>query len=140
MCLNTNLNTINKNWSFVDSVHHAFWSPCVSINMHFLNHCNQGAIFPQLFCVCWKPKKRNVSVNLVLMAAGVSLPQGNESVRFFLLHNGSDTSDCGRSMDSACFSLLQVLSLYYGKPPTKGLAIITDKSLQINENVMVSLH
>ncbi len=41
-------------------------------------------------------------------------------------------------MDSACFSLLQVLRLYYAKPPIVGLQIITDKSLQINNATMVS--
>ncbi len=56
---------------------------------------------------------------------------------FHISHNGSDTSDCGGSVDSACFSLLHVLMLYYAEPPNMGLGIKTDKSLVINSNLMV---
>ncbi len=56
----------------------------------------------------------------------------------FLLHNGSDTIACGKSVNSACFSLLHVLMLYYAEPPTMGLIISTDKSLQIDNNLLVS--
>ncbi len=56
---------------------------------------------------------------------------------YHMMHNGSDTMNCGASADSACFSLLHVLKLYYAKPPTMGLLIITDMSSIIDENLMV---
>ncbi len=74
----------------------------------------------------------------MFVSAVVPLPDGNERVKYFLLHNGSDTSNCGRSIDSACASLLHVLMLYFAKPPTKGLEIITDHSLLIDEKMNVS--
>ncbi len=58
---------------------------------------------------------------------------------YFMLYNGSDTKDCGRSVDSACLSLLHVLNLYYAKPPTEQLAIMIDIPLEINKNFLVSL-
>ncbi len=73
------------------------------------------------------------------MSAGVPLPPGNESITYYLLHNGSDTSDCGKSEDSACASLLHVLMKYYAVPPTGGLELVVDQSLLIDENVAVSL-
>ncbi len=66
------------------------------------------------------------------------LPSGNKFSLFYLIHNGSDTSDCGKSVDSACFSLLHVLKLYYAEPPTMGLEIRTDKSISIDNTFMVS--
>lgn len=69
---------------------------------------------------------------------GVTLPTGGDWVEYYLIHNGSDTSMCGRSVDSACLSLKQVLMLYHAKPPTKGLQIITDMSLLIDSNILVS--
>ncbi len=62
------------------------------------------------------------------------------SYNFHVYHisiNGSDTGDCGGSVDSACFSFLQVLRLYYAEPPTAGLEIRTGKSLVIDSKVMV---
>ncbi len=41
-------------------------------------------------------------------------------------------------MDSACVSLLQVLHIYYAEPPKLGLHIITDTSLVIDKNIVVS--
>ena len=42
-------------------------------------------------------------------------------------------------MDSACFSLLHVLKLYYAKPPIEYLAIMTGTPLEINKKTLVSL-
>ncbi len=58
---------------------------------------------------------------------------------YFISHNGSDTSDCGGTVDSACFSLLHVLRLNCAHPPSKGLKIKTDKSIVIDNNLLVSL-
>ncbi len=71
--------------------------------------------------------------------AVLPLPPGHETDLFYISHNGSDTSDCGGSTETACFSLLHVLGLYYTSPPIKGLEIKTDKSLIINNKTMVSL-
>ncbi len=68
------------------------------------------------------------------------LPPGNETVVYYISHNGSDTSVCGGSAETACFSLSHVLRLYYTSPAVKGLEIITDKSLIINYKTMVSLN
>ncbi len=59
-------------------------------------------------------------------------------MQYFLLQNGSDTTDCGKSLDSACLSLPHVLHLYYAEPPTMALQIKTDKSLIIDAPVLVS--
>ncbi len=66
-------------------------------------------------------------------------PSGNETIMYYMSRNGSDTSYCGRSVDSACSSMLHVLKLYYAEPPTIGLKIMTDKSLVIDKRLMVSL-
>ncbi len=71
------------------------------------------------------------------MFAVVPVPIGDMYTEYYILDNGSDTADCGGSVDSGCASLLHVLKLYYAEPPTKGLKITTDKSLQINNNLMV---
>ncbi len=65
-------------------------------------------------------------------------PTGSTYINYFILQNGSDTSDCGGSVESACASLPHVLSLYYANPPTMGLMIKTDKSLLIDSKLMVS--
>ncbi len=67
------------------------------------------------------------------------MQDGSSFVLYHISHNGSDTSNCGGSVDSACFSLLHVLMLYYAEPPTKGLEIMTDKSLFLYKSTMVSL-
>ncbi len=59
-------------------------------------------------------------------------------MEYFILQNGSDTSDCGGSVASACASLQQVLNRYYAEPPTMGLQITTDKSIVVDKNGMVS--
>ncbi len=74
----------------------------------------------------------------ICLTAVLPLPTGNRYNVYHILHNGSDTSHC-RNITSACFSLIHVLSLYYAKPPTTGLAILTDKSLLIDQNTMVSV-
>ncbi len=66
-----------------------------------------------------------------------SLPAKSENVVYHILQNGSDTSDCGSSVDSACFSLLYVLMLYYAQHPKLVLEIRTDVSLKIDEKFMV---
>ncbi len=43
-------------------------------------------------------------------------------------------------MDSACFSFLHVVHLYHAKPPEMGLGIVTDKSIIIDPNIVVSAH
>ncbi len=67
------------------------------------------------------------------------MAKGNLSEVYFVSHNGSDTSDCGESVASACFSLLHVLMLYYAEPPTIGLEIRTNKSLFLDKGTIVRL-
>ncbi len=69
----------------------------------------------------------------------VPVPPGRAYIVVHVSHNGSDTSHCGTSGTSACFSLLHVLHLYFAKPPKIGLQIKTDKSLHIDESLMVCL-
>ncbi len=66
-------------------------------------------------------------------------PSGSMAILYYILHNGSDTSGCGSSVDSACFSLLHVLSLYYAEPPKTGLEIRIDKPILIDNKLVVSL-
>ncbi len=75
---------------------------------------------------------------LVILSAVVPLPPANESVTYYLLQNGSDTINCGGSVDSACLTFEHVLNLYYAKPPTKGLIVVLDQSLLIDNETMVS--
>ncbi len=72
-----------------------------------------------------------------MIFAVVQLPCKYEFGVFYLMHNGSDTSHCGGSVHSACFSFMHVLKLYYAEPPTVGLHITTDKSLIIDKNTLV---
>ncbi len=87
---------------------------------------------------CLFPLAKPHNLFSYFLSAVVPLPPGNESVTYYLLHNGSDTSDCGGSVDSACFSLLHILNLYYAKPPEMGLEVIVDYSLVIGDKTMVS--
>ncbi len=73
----------------------------------------------------------------ILVSAVVPLPSGNDNITYYLLQNGSDSIDCGGSVDSACFSLLHILKLYYAEPPTMGLEIIVDHSLLVDGKIMV---
>ncbi len=66
------------------------------------------------------------------------IPSKGHWAEFFILQNGSDTSDCGGSVDSGCASLLQVLYRHYAEPPKLGLQITTDTSLVIDKNIVVS--
>ncbi len=72
------------------------------------------------------------------MRSELSGQDGSSLVVYHMSQNGSDTSDCGGSVDSACFSFLHVLKLYYTKPPTMGLEIRTEKSLFLDKSTMVS--
>ncbi len=72
----------------------------------------------------------------LLHAAGLPLSESRGDV-YHILHNGSDTRTCGKSAHSACASLQHVLGLYFAKPPTKRLEIITGVSLQFNKATMV---
>ena len=65
-------------------------------------------------------------------------PSGQHFSVFYILINGSDTTGCGGSANSACFSVIHVLEKYYAEPPTMGLEIRTDKSLEIDDSVVVS--
>ncbi len=69
----------------------------------------------------------------------VPVPVGDVFAIYHILQNGSDTSDCGSSVESACFSLLYVLMLYYAQPPTKGLELRIDKSIFVDSSLMVRL-
>ncbi len=71
--------------------------------------------------------------------AVVSLPKGGDWAEYYILQNGSDTSECGGSVASACASLQQVLNRYYAEPPTMGLQITTDISLFVDQSIMVSV-
>ncbi len=73
------------------------------------------------------------------ISAAVPVPNGTTFVVYHLLSNGSDTNNCGGSVDSACSSLLHVLRLYYAKPPVMGLQISTDKLLEVDRTIFVSL-
>ena len=61
---------------------------------------------------------------------------------FYLTSDGEDVSNCGRTMETACKSLHQILSIYYKTSdiPPYGLEIITPKSLiTIDKQLMVSI-
>ncbi len=75
------------------------------------------------------------SPNLLPVLPGLLLE--TNFVQFYIMHNGTDSKTCGKSMDSACLSLLHVLMLYFAEPPTVGLEIWTDKSLLVNNDLMV---
>ncbi len=64
-------------------------------------------------------------------------PSGQDLSVFYIQINGSDTTDCGGSANSPCFSVTHVLEKYYAEPPTMGLEIRTDKSLKIHDSVVV---
>ena len=53
--------------------------------------------------------------------------------------DGIDNRSCGRSADTACYTLDQVLGLYYktGHPSGLGLEIITAKSLAFDQQIVV---
>ncbi len=74
-----------------------------------------------------------------LLTSVVPIPKGDKNEIFHLLHNGSDTSDCGGSVDSACATFLYVLTLYFSEPPEMGLEIRTDMSINIMNDVLVRL-
>ncbi len=86
-----------------------------------------------------KVKNSSCSSWCIICSAVVPLPPGNDSVIFYLLKNGSDTTDCGRSAGSPCASLLHILMTYYTESPTVGLKIIIDQSLVIDNEIMVSV-
>ncbi len=92
-----------------------------------------GSVFDEKYVLC----RCRVLQFVLLLFAVVPFPPENEFTNFYLLHNGSDTSDCGKSLDSACFSLLHVLKLYYAEVPMKGLEIVADKSLLLDNRTMV---
>ena len=50
---------------------------------------------------------------------------------FYVISDGKDVSDCGKTVETACKTLNQILSIYYNKSsiPQQGLEIITSKSL-----------
>ena len=59
---------------------------------------------------------------------------------FYLTSDGMDVSSCGKTVETACKTLHQILSIYYNASdvPTCGLKIITSKSLiNINKQLMV---
>ncbi len=77
---------------------------------------------------------------LCSLIAVVPLPTGHEMMTYLLLHNGSDTRYCGGSADSACSSLPHIITLYFAQPQRKGLQILTEKSLVIDNKIMVSFY
>ena len=64
----------------------------------------------------------------------------NEFELFYLTPDGEDVSNCGETVETACKTLRQILSIYYNTSdiPPHGLEIITSKPLiTINEQLMV---
>lgn len=60
---------------------------------------------------------------------------------YYLLHNGTDSFSCGRTAETACQTLEQVLTLFYNGTSQlveHGLEIITSKSPLINQQTMAS--
>ena len=59
---------------------------------------------------------------------------------WYLSHNGSDTSTCGRNVSNACKTLDWLLDRFYHVPYTlnETLSLVTDTSLIINNNLVVS--
>ena len=59
---------------------------------------------------------------------------------WYLSHNGSDTSTCGRNVSNACKTLDWLLDRFYHAPYTlnETLSLVTDTSLIINNNLVVS--
>ena len=61
---------------------------------------------------------------------------------FYVTPDGEDASDCGKTVETACKTLNQILSIYYNKSgiPQQGLEIITSKSLiTIDKKLMVRI-
>ena len=59
---------------------------------------------------------------------------------FYLTPGGDDVNYCGKTAETACKSLEQILSIYYNKSsiPQRGLEIITSNPLiNINKQLMV---
>ena len=59
---------------------------------------------------------------------------------FYLTPDGEDVSNCGETVETACKTLYQILSIYYNASgiPRHGLEIITSKPLiTINKQLMV---
>ena len=59
---------------------------------------------------------------------------------FFLTPDGEDTNNCGKTVETACKTLHQILGIYYNTSgiPLDGLEIITSKPLiTINKQLMV---
>ena len=66
----------------------------------------------------------------------------NEYELFYLTSGGEDVSNCGETVETACKTLRQILSIYYNTSgiPRHGLEIITSKSLIIiNKQLMVCM-
>ena len=60
---------------------------------------------------------------------------------FYLTPDGEDVSNCGKTMETACKTLEQILEIYYNTSdvPQRGLEIITSKPLiTINNQLIVS--
>ena len=58
----------------------------------------------------------------------------------YLTSDGEDVINCGNTVETACKTLHQILSIYYNTSgyPQQGLEIITSKSLiTINKQLMV---
>ena len=59
---------------------------------------------------------------------------------FYLTPEGEDVSTCGKTVETACKTLDQILTIYYNTTdtPSVGLEIITSKSLiTINKQLVV---
>ena len=59
---------------------------------------------------------------------------------FYLISDGNDVSNCGKTMETACKTLHQILNIYYNTSgiPEYGLEIITSKPLiTINKQLTV---
>ena len=66
---------------------------------------------------------------------------GYEFELFYLTSDGENVSNCGKTVETACKTLRQILSIYYNTSgiPQHGLEIITSKSsIAINKELMVS--
>ena len=59
---------------------------------------------------------------------------------FYLTSDGEDVTDCGKTVETACKTLHQILNIYYNTNgiPQHGLEIVTSKSLiTTNKQLMV---
>ena len=60
--------------------------------------------------------------------------------QWYLLSNGTDTSYCGETVARSCKTLEWLLERFHESATSQSLSLITDTSLIIDSEIMVSLN